>query len=444
MTHHTRAARLAAGIFVAGSMAGTAQAAEIDELKSQLEQLAQRIAHIEAERKAAPAAAPAAQAAPAAVTAGDFPGSYKLPGTDTSVKIGGFINLSFNHDLDGYMDPNNYEYFAVPAIPLKGSPRAERKGRSFFDARYSRLNFETRTPTRYGPLRTFIETDFYQYRSQGGEYQINDSTNRLRQAYAEFGNFLLGQTWTTFIDLASLADTLDFGGPSGATTVRQPLIRYTMPVGEGSTLALAVENSKTDFLNASGHNAVSLDERPDFVAKFKTVQPWGQFYLSGVQRQLRLHDDTTDKDITRNGWGYSLGGILNVGSGGDYLHGQINGGRGIGRYMADLFNFSDAGTYDGDRLKLSEARGFLVGYAHYWTPSVRSNFAYGRLDLEDHPANSYDGVADERYQTVHANLLWSPIPQADVGIEWITGERKAETGEKGRANRLMLGARFRF
>lgn len=443
MINRTRAARYAAGLFVAGGIAGTAQASELDELKAQLDQLTRRIAQIETERQAARAPAATSQPA-AAVTAGDFPGSYKLPGTDTSVKIGGFVNVSFNHDFDGFMDRNNYEYFAVPAIPLRGSVRDKREGRSFFDARYTRLNFETRTPTGYGPLRTYIETDFYRYASQGGEAQINDSTNRLRQAYAELGNVLVGQTWTTFIDLASLADTLDFGGPSGATTVRQPMIRYTLPIGTSSSLAMAVENANTDFLNASGHSAVSLDERPDLVAKFKTVQPWGQFYVSGVQRQLRLHDDVTRKDVTKDGWGYSLGGILNVGQSGDYLHGQINGGRGVGRYMAELFNFTDSGTYDGKDLKLSESRGFLVGYAHYWTPALRSNLAYGRLNLDDHPANSYDGVPDEYYQTVHANLMWSPVPQADVGIEWISGERKAETGEKGRANRLMVGGRFRF
>ena len=47
-----------------------------------------------------------------------------------------------------------------------------------------------------------MEGDFY---SSGDQF-------RLRHAYGEIGDLLVGQTWTTFTDVAAAPATLDFEG----------------------------------------------------------------------------------------------------------------------------------------------------------------------------------------------------------------------------------------
>jgi hypothetical protein len=92
-------------------------------------------------------------------------------------------------------------------------------------AKQTRLGLFTNTTTDYGKFNTRIETDFYG--SGGNQTASNSYGLRLRRAYGELGNLLVGQEWSTFIDLASYPETIDFGGPAGSLFVRQAQIRWT-------------------------------------------------------------------------------------------------------------------------------------------------------------------------------------------------------------------------
>ena len=71
-----------------------------------------------------------------------------------------------------------------------------------FNAKETRFNFDVRSPTPVGNVRGFIEVDFY-----GSE-----STLHMRHAYGVIGNFLAGQTWSTFMDITARPVTIDFEG----------------------------------------------------------------------------------------------------------------------------------------------------------------------------------------------------------------------------------------
>ena len=62
--------------------AGPVLADEVSDLKAQIEALSQKVQQIETQ-KAQPAVIPAN-----VVTGGDFPGSYKMPGSNTSISAG--------------------------------------------------------------------------------------------------------------------------------------------------------------------------------------------------------------------------------------------------------------------------------------------------------------------------------------------------------------------
>ena len=63
----------------------------VDELKAQIAELSQRVDELEVQSVATPVIAPAQ-----AVTAGDFPGSITLPGTNTSFKVGGYVKMDMH------------------------------------------------------------------------------------------------------------------------------------------------------------------------------------------------------------------------------------------------------------------------------------------------------------------------------------------------------------
>jgi hypothetical protein len=116
-----------------------------------------------------------------AVTRGDHPGSFKIPGTNTSVKIGGYVKADFIYDVDADLGDS----FAASAIPADGSDADRKSGNFRSHAKQTRLNFSTWTPTEVGEVKLFIEGDFF---GQGGNQTFSNSTTfRLRHAFGEIG-----------------------------------------------------------------------------------------------------------------------------------------------------------------------------------------------------------------------------------------------------------------
>src|ERR1700722_17921124 len=96
------------------------------------------------------AGSPDASAQPASPGGGSFPGSFLVPGTNTSVKVGGFVKIVGIYDIDA----RNGDTIAVDAIPIKGTAAASLHGATRLHARQSNISVDTRTPTAYGDLTT--------------------------------------------------------------------------------------------------------------------------------------------------------------------------------------------------------------------------------------------------------------------------------------------------
>ena len=60
-------------------------------------------------------------------------------------------------------------------------------------------------------LKTFVEIDFYGAEDEANEFVSNSYAPRLRHAYGSWGNWLAGQTWSTFMDLNGLGEVDAFG-----------------------------------------------------------------------------------------------------------------------------------------------------------------------------------------------------------------------------------------
>lgn len=426
-----------------------------------------------------------AQGAPGA---GSFPGSFLVPGTQTSFKVGGYVKWDYTYDfsqqqgINGGADPlgvffgegfsarqgtvtvNNVT--TVTRVTSHIAPDAGHKihGTSQMTASESRFNIETRTPTSYGELKTFIEGDFTNPNGLINSNSLKVNSNsygfRLRQAYGTLGPFLAGQTLSLFRDGAAEAETLDFGGPMATGVTRQPQVRYTFDFGNGLTWAVAAENPQTQIYNLSLSADSSTfklgqgDKIPDFTTAIVYNAPWGHLNLHGVVRDIYDHNGA-GISISTVGWGVAFSGNWNVPIGKDSLAWELAYGQGAGRYVnsdgpptPDIFTFGNADK---------KVKSWLAApnYTHFWTDTLRSNLAGSWWEQENKDAfnaATFAGGSDFtnantlfRYAySAYANLIWSPVPQTNFGIEFDHSHGQLVNGRSGDLNILQLSAQFKF
>jgi hypothetical protein len=385
------------------------------------------------------------------VTVGDAKGTFKIPGTDTSLGFGGFVKMDALYSSVGMGgDKFGDQNLQVGQIPV-GDNRLGEHSKSTFHAKESRFWLKSLTPSNWGEINTFLELDLQ------GAAEISTYTPRLRHAYGSMGNFLGGQTWTTFLNAAAIADTLDSSGSVGALTyLRQPQVRWTQPFSlahQQLEFMAALETPKSRLWAAAGGPLNGIDkpdaygftnpndERyPDFIARLNYNPNWGSLSLAGIGRQIRYTRQAAVQQQAVWGGGLSLAGKINS-FGKDNLRFMLDYGNAIGRYAA-VNTFEDATLDAQGQLQLLNVYGGTVAYQHWWDNSWRSTLAYGFVS-SDQPA-FVNGEATRQAQSVHANLLWSPITQATFGLEYIYAERERVDRESGDLHRLQFSSRFNF
>ena len=262
------------------------------------------------------------------VVVGDIPGSFRIPGTDTSIRVYGIAELNYVKEFKGDNTANDYST-ALPYVPLNGTPgQKNRTGESYFHARTSRIGIEGAMPSPYGQLGVKVEGDFNNNRggSNGSSLGAPDTaagwTNgyqfRLRHAYLTVGPWLFGQTWGTFMDIDNTPETVDFNGPNGNTTIRQPMVRYTYMTPEHGNFIAALENSTSYVLDGTGAGTglppgIASAKAPDLVLRWDKPFTWGALSFAAVSHELRLNDGGTGTiDTSRRGLGLRASGKLNT------------------------------------------------------------------------------------------------------------------------------------
>jgi len=412
-------------------------AGELDELKAMLMKLQERITQLEAKQNAAPAASQPAAAAPAnTVVTGDIPGSIKLPGSDTSLKVYGYAQLDATHDFKGRTaDISNNDYASVLFVqPFDNSANGNtRKGQTFFTARTSRLGVMSSTPTGLGTLAVKLEGDFAAPNQFQGELASNSTGFRLRHAYGELGSWLIGQTWSNFLDLRSYPESVDFNPVGSVALLRQPQVRYSFKLGNGS-VSVAMENPQSlTFAN-------DFDRTPDFTLRAGKGGNWG--HVSAQAATLEYRNDNRSK----RGYGLGVSGSFDLR--GDTLAWGLQGGDGIGRYM---FNSLLQGATDtGTEIRTWQASGWNLGYTHVWNSALRSNLVLSQTRFHaDAAANAAqraignpDLFPNRRIDQLSINSFWGVAKNTELGLEYAYGKRATFNDEVGTQNRVNFTARY--
>jgi hypothetical protein len=369
-------------------------------------------------------------AGPKVVEEGLFPKSFKVPGTDLSLGIGGYVKVDFIQDFSGIGDA--YE-FKTNTIPVEGSAAADQSGRTTIHARETRVNLDLRSNgTGRHHFRAFVEGDFFG----------DNNAFRMRHAYGEFGPILGGQTWSTFQDISARGLTIDFEGPDGEVFVRQAMIRFTHRIDEHWSFAVAAENPSPQFAVPSDLTGSARAAMPDIPAYVRYQRGAGHVQVAGLVRQLRF-DGTGDADDTATtGWGLNTTFVFPIREGYQLL-GQFAIGEGTGRYIEGVSGQNlDAVLTSTGALQGIRTQSGNLGYIHKWSATVKSGLNFSTSYVEDNAA--LPATAIDRLMDIRGNVVWTPYRLVDIGGELLWGERRNKNGASGDAWRFQLAIIYRL
>jgi hypothetical protein len=384
------------------------------------------------------------------VTRGIMPGSFLVPGTDTSFRLRGFVRLMGLFDFNPIGVP---DAFVTNSIPVP-----QEHGHNYnWSARMSRIATETWTPTPFydWTLHTFVEADFFNGPGQapGG----GGNPFRLRHAFIDYGYFRLGQQNTVFMDATTWPSLVDFQGPAGWVNQRRPGARVTIPLSDKWFWAGGIEQPFSDIsTNGLGSN---VQDVPDFATHIRYEADYGQFQVSALMRSIG-YQPTGGETTRRAGYGMSLGTTFHPWA---YLLasnpvrkdnptalercriiGQYTFGWGIGRYINDEVGQGLDGQVDPATggFKTIYSAAYVLSYEQWWTERWLSNFTYSQTIVAsngDQPSSTYVGA-----KYLGASLWFIPFRNMSFGIEYLWGERSNVNEQRGKANRANASVQYNF
>lgn len=385
------------------------------------------------------------------VARGMMPGSFLVPGSNTSVRLRGFARLVMLYDFDPIGTP---DAFITNSIPVP-----QQVGENFnMSARMSRFGLETWTPTSFSDwnVHTLIEGDFFTGAGQaaGG----GGNTFRLRHAFIDFGIFRIGQQNSVFTDVTSWPSVVDFRGPNSWINQRQPLLRVTLPIGcNGLYWAGGIERSFSDITtNGLGTGVQNV---PDFTMHLRYEADCGHVQISGLFRQIgyRPTGGSVQREAASAISGSTAFHPWAILLGTDPVHDespsgltlsrivvQATHGAGVGRFINDLGGRGFDGQVNPvtDQLELVDASAWHASYEHWYNEHWLTNFTLAQVNVSNN-ANQ-DPTTYNSADYIAGSLWWIPIPRLAVGIELLHGKRENLDGQSAKGERLNGSIQYNF
>ena len=393
---------------------------------------------------------PNAQSESNVVVRGMFPGSFLVPGINTSFRLRGFVRLAGLYDFQPIGTP---DAFVTNTIPVP-----QQRGQNFnMSGRISRFGIESWTPTSFGDwnIHTFIEGDFFNGPAQaaGG----GGNAFRLRHAFFDFGYFRFGQQNSVFMDPQNWASLVDFQGPNSWINQRQPSARMTIPLHERLYFASSIERPFSDITtNNLGTNVQNV---PDFAMHLRYETNVGHVQAAGLLRTIGYQP--TGGNVTRITGGAISGSAVfhpwAILCGTDPVHDENPSGwtrsrillmgtwgPGVGRYINDLAGQGLDGQVDPitGQFQLVKSVGWNASYEHWYNEHFLSNFTYSQVNADSNAGQPVTTFDASRY--LAASFWWIPLPRLSFGLEYLWGRRENIDGQNAIAQRFHGLAQYNF
>jgi hypothetical protein len=362
-------------------------------------------------------------------------GFFYIPGTETCIKIGGYLRVQAVGGDDSYGASGNAYY---------GNFGDNRTSNDFQTMGRFALNVDARSMTEFGVLRSFGQANMSYYGDTGHTFEVD-------KAYIQFAGITAGYAASFWDFFMGYSTQFKYGG-NGELDESRNLLAYTFGFGNGLSATLSIEDAyKTGRISDAG--LYGGNQAPDIVGQIKLDQAWGSAQLSAVAHHnyggqtststttyttvasgntgfpffipnawtTTATTTTTVTPIDVDKWGYAvMAGIqfnLPMLGAGDKFAIQAAYGKGALAYVNDNIAKSATGSVNDFYADGSQSKAWSVygGFKHVFSPSLAFNIDAGYTDL-DQPAAQLDMTQWD----VAANLVWTPVKNLDVslGVEY--------------------------
>jgi len=400
-------------------------------------------------------------------------GFYYIPGSDTCIKLGGYIRADYGYNVAGARTP-----------AYAGTQGAQDRTVSSYSTRHrANLQIDTRTQSAYGTLRTFTSIHF---QNEDNTFSLNTA-----RAFIQWAGFTFGHA-QSFQDTWGITDSWHFAqqqnnSDTGANGVNQ--IAYTWELGNGFTVTVGADEARRKSVtNLSSSSVIKIGSEPTTSAEgqmwpdghldLKVNQAWGYAALSGVVHDPSATYYTANPTIASCaaasatsfcghpdnavGWALQLGAEIKLpqfgpqdrfGFGVRYAQGASAFGGGSNLSSGGLFGSGNVVAYGamtdavyvnptaagGGQLELTTTWTAMAGYEHSWTPTLKSSFTagYSSIMYSDAAKAMFAGNVctaagqtgfhngtlaancDPDWQFLQGGIrtMWTPIPGFFLGVD---------------------------
>jgi hypothetical protein len=238
-------------------------------------------------------------------------GFWYIPGTDTCIKLGGYMRIDTTFNGSIYNQP-----------AWSNDLGQHNRYTDYFGSRSRMaLTVDTRTATEYGVVRTFAQADFQFTTQQGSNLSTNPNTftnspstgtnsgllNGVGEGYVavefvflQFAGFTFGKSASAYATpwhgYPGNNSSFLLGGHDTVTGVNN--IQYTAQFGNGVSGTIGLDDptvfNRTSIYNLStGLSAVGVGAQayagvhsPDIVGNIRVDQAWGLFQISAAAHEV--------------------------------------------------------------------------------------------------------------------------------------------------------------
>lgn len=346
--------------------------------------------------------------------------------------IGGYVFASAAYDFNGEIDNSQFITYDVP-VPANPAMRSG----MHFDVSHSTIFLQLAGHSdRIGTYSAYVQTDF----AGAGGVGL-----RLRQACFKVGAVTAGLTRSTFVD-PSGPPSLDTQGPGAQLSRKNILVRYIPRVGTHWQFSVAAESPASATYTTTDSLQQRITQRiPDFVTYAQySWTPGSYIRLSALLRNLSYRDLVSATNRYCTGWAVQLSGTAKlIPTLTAYYEAYY--GRGIATYINDLdgrgLDLIPSATTPG-HMTAPGTLGFTAALKWQFHPRVFASATFSQARM--YHQNQLGADAYRRTTYAGANVMWTIFPECAVGMEYLHGYRRNNSGQHATANRLMAAIKYTF
>jgi hypothetical protein len=371
-------------------------------------------------------------------------GFYYIPGTDTCLKVGGFVRAEMNVNATGSFfanrtyDPDNPGY-----------------NWEFTRVRFG-LTADARSQTAYGTLRSFVYIAPTNNNGAGGGYNAVYSP----VGFIQWAGFTFGvvDSFFNFDGQGYTNGTPWVGSASGGRGM--PTFAYTAQFGNGLSATMSLEDWNGHSAAMGGTVVRAGKQWPDLVGNLRVDQAWGSAQIMGALHNVHTFSGNAvpvvGSESNKMGYAVGVGAKFNLPmlGHGDYVQGEFAYAKGATEYLLSNINnaggsallqmssgwplansiatgqaFDAVGTTAGGSVDLTDGWHITAGYEHHWDPMWKTSL-YGSYAQINYSANASNTLAagvglpagsnaDFNVWQIGSRTVWTPVHNLDFSVDLV-------------------------